>query len=99
MQWDEAKCTQECASKIFLIITSQFVPYPLLRSLFLYCIQVAKGKHYHSPLLVENASIWGVLKAFWFSLNDQSKWPIAKKVQCGCTHIWMYTQLIDMDYK
>jgi hypothetical protein len=88
MQWNDAKCTQEHASKKFLIIAPQFVPYPLLKSLFLYCIYVAKGKHYHSPLMVENASIWGVLKALWFFFE----WSI-KVTYCKKSSMWMHPHL------
>jgi hypothetical protein len=37
-KWGGAKCTQECESKIFHEITSQFVSSPLPKSLGLYCI-------------------------------------------------------------
>jgi hypothetical protein len=44
-----AKCTEE------------FVLHPLPKSLGLCCIEVAKIKHYHTPLLVENIYVWWVL--------------------------------------
>jgi hypothetical protein len=60
-------------------------------------------KHYHSSILVENASIWENIKSI---TNFFSEGPIKvthckkKKHQAlKLTHIWMYPQLINMDYK
>jgi hypothetical protein len=44
--WGGVKCTQEYASKIFFGIGSQFVPYPWLKSLLVYYIDLIKTKHY-----------------------------------------------------
>jgi hypothetical protein len=39
-----------------------------------------KGKHYHNPILIENASIWGIVKAsllFLWTVNQNG--PLQKK--------------------
>jgi len=76
-QLGETKCTKKCAPKMFPKITSQFVPYSLPISLGLYCIYLVKWKYYHSPILVENAFIWGIFKTQWFFFCDR---PV--KVTC-----------------
>jgi hypothetical protein len=42
---------------------------------------MAKGKHYHNPILVENASFGEYKKHHDFFVRGQSKWPIAKKIE------------------
>jgi hypothetical protein len=40
---------------------------------------MAKGKHYHNPILVENASFGDCKNNHDFLMRGQPKWPIAKK--------------------
>jgi len=62
---------------------------------------VPKSKHCHSPILIENAYVWGTLKALGFFWERPIKEAHCKKnIEFGMHHIWMYPQyLIKMNYK